>query len=65
MLETRPVSMEWRVVQSNVTDSADIFTVGRAIIVRKKLKISAQTDEPFWRYNPYKYGGVGYIWSNL
>ncbi len=47
MLETRPVSMEWRVVQSNVTDSADIFTVGRPIIVRKTLKISAQSHEPF------------------
>ncbi len=47
MLETRPVSMEWRVVQSNVTDSADIFTVGRPIIVRNKLKISAQSHEPF------------------
>ncbi len=47
MLETRPVSMEWRVVQSNVTDLADIFTVGRPTIVRKKLKISAQSHEPF------------------
>jgi hypothetical protein len=44
--ETRPVSMEWRFVQSNVIDSADIFTVGRPSIVRKKLKISAQSHEP-------------------
>jgi hypothetical protein len=48
VLEIRPVSMEWRVVQSNVTDSADIFTVGRTTIVRKKLKISAQSHEPFY-----------------
>ncbi len=41
------MSMEWRVVRSNVIDSADIFTVGRATIVRKKLKISAQSHEPF------------------
>ena len=47
MLETRLVSMEWRVVQSNVTDSADIFTVGRPTIVRKKLKISVQSHEAF------------------
>ncbi len=47
MLETRPVSMKLRVVQSNVNDSADIFTVDRSTIVRKKLKISAQSHEPF------------------
>jgi hypothetical protein len=51
VLEIRPVSMEWRVVQSNVTDSTDIFTVGRPSIVRKKLKISAQSHEPFLRYS--------------
>jgi hypothetical protein len=41
------VSIEWRIVQSNVTDSADIFTEGRPTIVRKKLKISALSHEPF------------------
>jgi hypothetical protein len=51
VLETRPVSMEWRVVQSSVTDSADIFPVCRPTIVRKKLKISAQSHEPFSRYS--------------
>ncbi len=40
----------------NATDLADIFTVDRPNIVRKKLKISAQTDEPFWRYTRYKQG---------
>jgi hypothetical protein len=34
----------------DVTDLADIFTVGRANIFRKKPKISAQTDQPVWRY---------------
>jgi hypothetical protein len=43
----------------DVTDLADIFTVGRSNKVRKKLKISAQTDEPFWRYRHRKYEGVG------
>jgi hypothetical protein len=43
----------------NVTDLADIFTVGRPNIFRQKLKISAQTDEPFWRYRHRKYEGVG------
>jgi hypothetical protein len=38
---------------------ADIFTVVRPKIVRKKLKISAQMDESFWRYRRYKYRGQG------
>jgi hypothetical protein len=47
----------------DLTDLADFFTVGRPNIVRKKLKISAQMDESFWRYRRYKYRGVGYIWG--
>ena len=42
-----------------VTDLNDIFTVGRPNQVRKNPKISAQTDEPFWRYRHQKYEGVG------
>jgi hypothetical protein len=33
----------------------DIFTVDRPYEVRKKLKVSAQTDELLWRYRHYKY----------
>jgi len=39
----------------DVTNLADIFTVDRRNKVRKKLKISAQTDGPFWRYRWWKY----------
>jgi hypothetical protein len=46
----------------DVTDLADIFTVDRPNQVRKKLKISAQTVEPFWRYGRHKCEGVGYTW---
>jgi len=45
----------------NVADLTHFFTVCRLNIVRKKLKISAQMDESFWRYRRYKYTGVGYI----
>jgi hypothetical protein len=38
----------------DVTDLADIFTVGRSNKVRKKPKISAQKCEPFWRYRHRK-----------
>jgi hypothetical protein len=38
----------------NLTDSANILLVRRPNKVRKKLKILAQTDEPFWRYDPPK-----------
>jgi hypothetical protein len=39
----------------DVTDLADIFTVDRANIFRKKPKISAQTDQPVWRYIGHNY----------
>jgi hypothetical protein len=39
----------------NLTDLADIFTVSRANIFRKKPKISAQTDQPVWRYIGHNY----------
>ena len=45
----------------DLTDLADIFTVDSPHRVRNKLKISAQTDEPFFRYTRYKYEGIGYI----
>ncbi len=37
------------------TDLADIFTVGRANIFRKKPNISAQTDRSVWRYSGHNY----------
>jgi hypothetical protein len=49
----------------DVTDLADIFTVGRPNQVRKKPKISAQKCEPFSRYKCHKYEGVDYIWSTF
>ncbi len=39
----------------DVTNLVGIFTVDRSNKVRKKPKISAQTDEPFWRYSRWKY----------
>jgi len=44
-LKPRPVPTE--TCSIDVTDLADIFTVGRPDKVTKKLKILAQTDEPF------------------
>ncbi len=41
----------------DVTDSVDIFTKGSLNKVRKKLKLSAQTGEPFWRYRRSKHQG--------
>ncbi len=38
-----------------MTNLADIFTVGRPYIDMMNLKISVQTDEPFWRYSRYNY----------
>jgi hypothetical protein len=48
----------------DLTNLADIFTVGRPNKVRKKLKISAQTNHPFWIYDPPKYEGICYFWAN-
>ena len=48
----RPITAER--CSMNVTDVAHIFTVGRPNICKKNLKISAQTDESFSRYNPRK-----------
>ncbi len=42
------------IAQSSVIDLADVFAVNRLNIVRKNLKISAQTHEPFLRYTHYK-----------
>ncbi len=44
---------------------ADIFTVGRPNISRKKPKISAQTDKPVWRYSEHNYWGLGHFWCTL
>jgi hypothetical protein len=46
----------------DVTDLTDIFAVDSPNQVRRKLKISAQTVEPFWRYGRHKCERVGYIW---
>jgi len=46
---------------TDVTDLADIFTVDSPSQVKEKLKISAQTAKPFWRYERHKCEGVGYI----
>jgi len=48
-----------------VIDLADIFTVDRPYIVKKKLKISVQTDELFQRYRHYQYEELDYTWSTL
>ena len=40
----------------NLSDFANIFTIDRSHIGMIDLKISAQTDEPFWRYSHHKYG---------
>jgi hypothetical protein len=55
----RPVPVEGCSI--DLTDLADIFTVGRPNIFRNKPKISAQTDEPFWRYSCCNYEGVRYF----
>jgi hypothetical protein len=41
----------------DVTDLADIFIVGRSKKAKNNLKVSAQTDESFSRYNHCRYGG--------
>ncbi|CAF4721298.1 unnamed protein product, partial [Rotaria socialis] len=34
----------------DLTDLAHIFKVGSPNKVSKKLKVSARTDDPFWKY---------------
>ena len=48
----RPIPAE--LCSIDVTDLADIFTVGRPYKVTTKIKISAQMDKPLWRYRHYK-----------
>ena len=47
-ITTEPCSM-------NLTDLADILTIGRRHKVMKNPKVSAQTDVPFPRYESRKY----------